>query len=127
MVRAAIYSPLVRAAKATGRLNKKPGFVITNETLLKTGGHIGVASAEMQSQPMPKPFPLYVQPQQARKPVVVDTTKAKAEAARQLALGQAAAEYENNTTEQRQIDPAMQEHQMQQLQMQSPPAKPPQE
>src|SRR5712691_7194163 len=36
-------SPLVRAAKASGRLNKKPGIVITNETLVRTGGHFATA------------------------------------------------------------------------------------
>src|SRR5436309_6331777 len=37
-------SPLVRAAKASGRLNKKPGTVITNETLVRTGGHFATAA-----------------------------------------------------------------------------------
>ncbi len=41
-------SPLVRAAKATGRLGKKPGFVITNETLLKVGAHFAIASQTTQ-------------------------------------------------------------------------------
>ena len=39
-------SPLVRAAKATNRLNKKPGQVITNETLVHSGGHFTTTSAE---------------------------------------------------------------------------------
>ena len=38
-------SPLVRAAKASGRLNKKPGIVITNETLARSGGHFAIADA----------------------------------------------------------------------------------
>jgi hypothetical protein len=33
-------SPLVRAAKATGRLSKKSKVVITNDTLVATGGHL---------------------------------------------------------------------------------------
>jgi hypothetical protein len=41
-------SPLVRAAKATNRLNKKPGQVITNETLVRTGGHFTTTTAESQ-------------------------------------------------------------------------------
>jgi hypothetical protein len=52
-------SPLVRAAKATGRLGKKPTFVITNETLLKAGAHFAIAS---QTTPQP---PLTTAPQAA--------------------------------------------------------------
>ena len=33
-------SPLVRAAKASGRVTKKAKVVITNDTLVHTGGHI---------------------------------------------------------------------------------------
>ena len=33
-------SPLVRAAKASGRVTKKAKMVITNDTLVHTGGHI---------------------------------------------------------------------------------------
>jgi len=33
-------SPLVRAAKASGRATKKAKMVITNDTLVHTGGHI---------------------------------------------------------------------------------------
>ena len=33
-------SPLVRAAKRSGRFNKKSSVTITNETLIKDGGHI---------------------------------------------------------------------------------------
>jgi len=54
-----IDSPLVRAAKATGRLGKKPTFVITNETLLKAGAHFAIAS---QTTPQP---PLTTAPQAA--------------------------------------------------------------
>jgi hypothetical protein len=44
-------SPLVRAAKATNRLNKKPTTqVITNETLVHEGGHFTTTTAESQTQ-----------------------------------------------------------------------------
>jgi hypothetical protein len=43
-------SPLVRAAKATNRLNKKPGQVITNETLVHAGGHFTTTTSEAQAQ-----------------------------------------------------------------------------
>ena|SRR5437868_9641042 len=33
-------SPLVRAAKASGRVTKKAKVVITNDTLVRTGGHL---------------------------------------------------------------------------------------
>src|SRR6476620_10021487 len=46
-------SPLVRAAKASGRLNKKPTQVITNETLVREGGHFTTTTAESQT-PLPK-------------------------------------------------------------------------
>ncbi|MGH9419403.1 MAG: hypothetical protein ACRD3J_05470, partial [Thermoanaerobaculia bacterium] len=47
---AVVDSPLVRAAKATGRLNKKPSqVVITNETLIHAGGHFTTPSTEAQS------------------------------------------------------------------------------
>jgi hypothetical protein len=39
-------SPLVRAAKSTNRLNKKPGQVITNETLVHAGGHFTTAAVQ---------------------------------------------------------------------------------
>jgi len=42
-------SPLVRAAKASGRLNKKPGIVITNETLARSGGHFAIADATTEN------------------------------------------------------------------------------
>src|SRR5579862_6793781 len=38
-------SPLVRAAKATGRLSKKPKIVITNDTLVLSGGHLATTDA----------------------------------------------------------------------------------
>lgn len=45
-------SPLVRAAKASGRLNKKPGQVITNETLVREGGHFTTTTSASQT-PLP--------------------------------------------------------------------------
>src|SRR5438270_7364413 len=48
--------PLVRAAKATGRLNKKPGVVITNDTLVATGGHL---STNGSTTPYTKPAEAY--------------------------------------------------------------------
>ena len=49
-------SPLVRAAKASNRLNKKPGQVITNETLVHAGGHFTTTTTAAQAQ-LPAPPP----------------------------------------------------------------------
>lgn len=43
-------SPLVAAAKRAGRLGKKPTSVITNDTLLKTGGHFTTTQSQ---EPLP--------------------------------------------------------------------------
>jgi hypothetical protein len=45
-------SALVRAAKASNRLNKKPTQVITNETLVREGGHFTTTTAATQT-PLP--------------------------------------------------------------------------
>jgi len=59
-------SPLVRAAKATGRLGKKPTFVITNETLLKAGAHFAIASQTTPQPPLTAPQAANTQKQQQR-------------------------------------------------------------
>jgi hypothetical protein len=105
-------SPLVRAAKATGRLTKKPGQVITNETLVHVGGHFTTTTAEAQTalpaQPpsVPTMDQLAIQQQRARA-----ETAAAAEAARKLtqqkraAAGYAAARAEGDTAEGAYTDP----------------------
>ena len=45
-------SPLVRAAKSSRRSGKKAGTVITNETLVRTGGHFTTTTPEAQ-KPLP--------------------------------------------------------------------------
>jgi hypothetical protein len=51
-------SPLVAAAKRAGRLNKKPSFVITNETLAQmNGGRLSVSTAQVNDVVMPAPPP----------------------------------------------------------------------
>src|SRR3954452_13747693 len=79
-------SPLVQAAKATNRLNKKPGQVITNETLVHVGGHFTTTTAQSQTtlptQPanVPTMDQLALQQQHAR-----EETAAATAAARKLA------------------------------------------
>jgi hypothetical protein len=43
-------SPLVRAAKASNRLGKKPAMVITNDTLVRQGGHFTTTTPEAQRE-----------------------------------------------------------------------------
>jgi hypothetical protein len=115
-------SPLVRAAKATGRLGKKPGYVITNDTLLRVGsGHVGFASSQ-QMAPLPQ-APLPRDPTAAQQRPQADANKAAAEA-KQRSVRQATSDYYGENLEARHDDPAQQERQMQQVQ---PPAKPPQD
>jgi hypothetical protein len=105
-------SPLVRAAKSTGRLTKKPGQVITNETLVHVGGHFttttAAAQAPLPSQPasVPTMDQLALQQMRARA-----ETAAAADAARKLtqqkkiAAGLAAARAEGDTAEGVYADP----------------------
>ena len=54
-------SPLVAAAKRSGRLGKKPSQVITNDTLVKSGGHFTTTKSQdalpNQQQPGSAPVP----------------------------------------------------------------------
>jgi hypothetical protein len=105
-------SPLVQAAKSTGRLNKKPGQVITNETLVHVGGHFTTttpaAQTALPTQPSTAPTleQLAIQERRARAESV-----AAAEAARRLtqrknaAAGLAAARAEGDTAEGLYTDP----------------------
>ena len=70
-------SPLVRAAKATNRLGKKPSQVITNDTLVHQGGHFTTTTPEAQlalpsSRPAAGPGP---------EQLAADARKKKTEAA----------------------------------------------
>lgn len=55
-------SPLVRAAKASKRQSKKPAVVITNDTLLRSGGHLATTDVTTQypkAGPPPTPTSPY--------------------------------------------------------------------
>src|ERR1041385_9040790 len=41
-------SPLVAAAKKSGRLGKKPGYVITNDNLVTKGGHFTTTASQSE-------------------------------------------------------------------------------
>jgi hypothetical protein len=110
-------SPLVRAAKATGRLQKKPTNVITNDTLLKTGGHFTTTKSQSPLPPIPEAPPPVVQPRMstAERQKQEAATKAKKDAAdRKAAARRADADFNDDSIEPRYEDPAMQEHMMQQ-------------
>ena len=47
-------SPLVRAAKATNRMGKHPTQVITNETLVRQGGHFTTSDTQQPLPSVPK-------------------------------------------------------------------------
>src|SRR5436305_13104011 len=105
-------SPLGQAAKVTNRLNKKPGQVITHETLVHAGGHFTTTTPQAQTalptQPanVPTMDQLAIQQQRARA-----ETAAAADAARKLAqqkktaAGLAAARAEGYTAEGIYTDP----------------------
>jgi len=114
-------SPLVAAAKATGRLNKKPGYVITNETLLRVGtSRLGMAST--QPAALPPSTPAANTPLPVAKPQTDAKPKADADIQkRSVRQAQAKAEYYGESAEPRHDDPAQQEHQMQQATSQKPP------
>jgi hypothetical protein len=74
-------SPLVRAAKATNRLGRKPmSQVITNETLVHEGGHFTTPTSEVQA--LPTYAPGTASPEQA---AVETRRKAEAEQAKKAA------------------------------------------
>jgi hypothetical protein len=105
-------SPLVRAAKATNRLNKKPGQVITNETLVRTGGHFTTTTAEAQTQlpnhlsAAPTMDQLAIEQRRARAETTAAADQARKYAAqKKTAAGLAAARAEGDTAEGVYMDP----------------------
>jgi hypothetical protein len=68
-------SPLVRAAKASRRPGKKSSTVVTNETLVRTGGHFTTTTLEAQ-----KPLPLVPTGGRSMDQLAADARKKKADA-----------------------------------------------
>jgi len=104
---AIVDSPLVHAAKATNRLNKKPGQVITNETLVRSGGHFTTTTAEAQAQ-LPPNHPsaaptmdqIAIEQRRARAETAAAADQARKIAAqKKAAAGLAAARAEGDTAE----------------------------
>jgi hypothetical protein len=106
-------SPLVRAAKATNRLNKKPGQVITNETLVRSGGHFTTTTPEAQTQlppnrpsAVPTLDQLSIEQRRARAETAAAADQARKYAAqKKTAAGLAAARAEGDTAEGVYMDP----------------------
>jgi hypothetical protein len=128
-------SPLVRAAKATGRLGKKPTMVITNETLLRSGGHFTMTNTVPSQLPAPYPQPnndqAKLEATQRAKRDADEKAKRDAVEKKKQDLRQASADYYGESIEERVDDPAKQEDQMNKMTATQPkvqPAsKPPQE
>jgi hypothetical protein len=107
-------SPLVRAAKATGRLKKKPTNVITNEKLLKTGGHMATATTQAAVPSAPPRAVAQPKMNTADRQKQESAEKAKNAAALKAAAHRANADYHDDSVEPRYEDPAMQENVMRQ-------------
>lgn len=113
-------SPLVAAAKRSGRLGKKPTTVITNDTLLKSGGHFTTTKSQ---DPLPEQKTAASAKEAASNAPITTEGKAaqpapaakkaesekKEKAAKKSAAAHAAADYEGATTESVNDDPATQE------------------
>jgi len=109
-------SPLVAAAKKSGRLGKKPSNVITNDTLAKTGGHVTTTQEQKPiTTPIYQAVPMQTQTQtpQAQAPAAVPATAAKDK--KKETMKQVAAQYEGDSADM-DHDPAQQEQQMKTMQ-----------
>lgn len=107
-------SPLVAAAKRANRLGKKPAHVITNDDLVTTGGHFTTTAQQSPITPLP---PIATpQPPPRVTPAASEMEKQKkAEEERQRVVKQLRMQYEGETLNP-DVDPAVLEHQMQQVQ-----------
>lgn len=137
-------SPLVKAAKAAKKTQVKKSIVITNDNLMKTGGHIYIANASPNppaSAALPPPDTSVSKVQaelrakaeaEAKVKTDADAKAAKDAAAKREAKLRAAAEdFYGESIEERVDDPATQEHMMNQMTPAQPPTaqptKPPQQ
>lgn len=115
-------SPLVAAAKRTGRLGKKPTSVITNDTLLKSGGHFTTTKSQealpeaktassVAAETASKPISTEDKPAQAATNAAPTkkAESAKEKQKKETAIKHAVADYEGATVEPVNDDPATQE------------------
>jgi hypothetical protein len=121
-------SALVRAAKATGRLGKKPAMVITNETLLRTGGHFTTTTVTSQlpaAYPQPNGEQAKIDAALRQRREAEEKAKRDAAEKKQQDLRRTSADYYGESIEARVDDPAMQEQQMNRMAPTQPKAQPP--
>src|SRR5947207_602007 len=105
-------SPLVAAAKRTGRLGKKPAFVITNDNLVTTGGHFTTTASPYAITPGTV--------QGIQVPATANANQQKtqksAETERQKVTRELQMQYEGASLNGGSQDPARIEHQLQVMQ-----------
>jgi hypothetical protein len=122
-------SPLVAAAKRTGRLaKKKPRNVITNETLVKSGGHITTAAHQAPLPQAPPANPASVNRAYANAEGLKKEAQEKAKKEAAAKARRAEADFTDDSIEPRFEDPAQQEQTIQQgaqTTTAQPPQKPP--
>lgn len=133
-------SPLVAAAKRAGRLNKKPGFVITNDTLAQMNGRALTTTTKQPEIVIPAPLPpLPPTPEMAAAERAAkdrqirsqqEATRKKAQAERMNKAQQKASQYEDESY--LDDDPAAAEHALETMTKQpaqstQSPQKPPQD
>jgi hypothetical protein len=112
-------SPLVKAAKTKNK--RKATIVITNDTLLKSGGHITTTASQAPLPPAaPQPTEEQLRSEQARKAVEAKSAADRAAAEKKAQERRASAkvrtleEQEGNTEESLYEDPALMEHRAEQ-------------
>ena len=117
---AAQDSPLVRAAKASKKPNGGKSIVITNDTLVKSGGG-HMSTANVSASPaypaaLPKtPGPSAIDQAAMKAKAEADAKAKKAASAKELKTKSVAADLYGESIEERVEDPAQQEHMMNQL------------
>ena len=112
-------SPLVAAAKASKKANGGKSVVITNDTLVKTGGgHLTQANVSPNA-PLPAALPAAAvaatDPAAKAKAEADAKAKKSAAAKKEMQTKSVAADLYGESIEERQNDPSMQEHAMNQL------------
>lgn len=121
-------SPLVAASKRAGRLGKKPTQVITNDTLVKSGGHVTTTKTQtaIEGQALPTPAAKIPAPgtpggpstpeqrKKAAEALAAKNGKKETDAAKERALKRAVADYMGESIEEVNDDPAAQEAVIQQ-------------
>jgi hypothetical protein len=114
----AAESPLVAAARRANRLGKKPAYVITNDNLVRTGGHFTTTDRQTPLAPAP-PNDIIHHPTQSGETLAEKAKKAATE--REKKMNQLHSQYEGDAIEDEAIDPAHAEQQLQQIQKVAPP------